>query len=301
MSSAVIDGPAQLQETLRYAFRDRELLVRALTHKSFTNERRDLPSPNNERLEFLGDTVLGFVVGDLIYRNFPNLQEGALSKIKAHLVSAATLSTKARELGLGRYLRMGTGEARSGGAEKLSLLARRIRGDRRGDLPGRRPARRGPVHPAHICPGHCRYRPRGPLVPRLQDGPAGIRTGAGPAAARLPDRRRVRPGPREGLRRRGVLGRRDVRHRKRPLETRGAAEGGEGSPRRNSAAFRISSYGAFASLARKASGPSKPTRRRSVRSFPSASRNTIVGTPRMPNRSESSETSADPVFVRSAL
>ena len=123
MSNAVADGPTQLQELLRYVFRDRDLLVRALTHKSFTNERRDLPSPNNERLEFLGDTVLGFVVGDLIYRNFPNLQEGALSKIKAHLVSAATLSTKARELGLGRYLRMGTGEARSGGAEKLSLLA----------------------------------------------------------------------------------------------------------------------------------------------------------------------------------
>jgi ribonuclease-3 len=123
--SAVVDGSTyeQLQESLGYAFRDRELLLRALTHKSFTNERRDLPSPNNERLEFLGDTVLGFVVGDLIYRNFPNLQEGALSKIKAHLVSAATLSAKSRELGLGRFLRMGTGEARSGGAEKGSLLA----------------------------------------------------------------------------------------------------------------------------------------------------------------------------------
>ena len=94
--NTVADGASQLQETLGYAFRDGDLLARALTHKSFTNERRDTPSPNNERLEFLGDTVLGFVVGDLIYRNFPNLQEGALSKIKAHLVSAATLSTKAR-------------------------------------------------------------------------------------------------------------------------------------------------------------------------------------------------------------
>src|SRR5450432_2728777 len=119
----VADDAPQLQEILGYGFRDQELLRRALTHKSFTNERREIPSPNNERLEFLGDTVLGFVIGDLIYRNFPNLQEGALSKIKAHLVSAATLSTKARALGLGRYLRMGTGEARSGGAEKLSLLA----------------------------------------------------------------------------------------------------------------------------------------------------------------------------------
>jgi ribonuclease-3 len=104
-------------------FRDPTLLERALTHRSFSNEQRDLRSPNNERLEFLGDTVLGFLIGDRIYRVFPNLQEGALSKIKAHLVSATTLATKARDLGLGRYLRMGAGEARSGGSEKLSLLA----------------------------------------------------------------------------------------------------------------------------------------------------------------------------------
>ncbi len=124
MSTAVVETPASgFQERLEYAFRDPTLLERALTHRSFSNEQRDLRSPNNERLEFLGDTVLGFVVGDLIYRTFPNLQEGALSKIKAHLVSATTLAAKGRELGLGRYLRMGAGEARSGGSEKLSLLA----------------------------------------------------------------------------------------------------------------------------------------------------------------------------------
>lgn len=123
MSSAVDDTLAVFQESLGYTFRDRGLLARALTHKSYTNERREISSSNNERLEFLGDTVLGFVVGEMIYRSFPNLQEGALSKIKAHLVSAATLSGKGRALGLGRFLRMGAGEARSGGAEKLSLLA----------------------------------------------------------------------------------------------------------------------------------------------------------------------------------
>ncbi|HXM75756.1 MAG TPA: ribonuclease III, partial [Thermoanaerobaculia bacterium] len=64
MSSALANGLGELQESIGYAFRDRNLLVRAITHKSFTNERRDLPSPNNERLEFLGDTVLGFVVGE---------------------------------------------------------------------------------------------------------------------------------------------------------------------------------------------------------------------------------------------
>jgi ribonuclease-3 len=112
-----------LSERIGHVFRDTTLLERALTHRSFSNEQRDLRSPNNERLEFLGDTVLGFLIGDLIYRVFPNLQEGALSKIKAHLVSATTLATKARDLGLGRYLRMGAGEARSGGSDKLSLLA----------------------------------------------------------------------------------------------------------------------------------------------------------------------------------
>jgi len=115
-------GP-DFQQRLGYAFRDPTLLERALTHKSFSNENREVQAPNNERLEFLGDAVLGFVIGEMIYRSFPNLQEGALSKIKAHLVSANMLSTKGRVLEIGRFLRMGAGEARSGGAEKLSLLA----------------------------------------------------------------------------------------------------------------------------------------------------------------------------------
>lgn len=123
MSSAIEETYAEFEQALGYKFRDRDLLARALTHKSYANERRETSSSHNERLEFLGDTVLGFVIGELIYRSFPNLQEGALSKIKAHLVSAATLASKGRDLGIGRYLRMGAGEARSGGAEKLSLLA----------------------------------------------------------------------------------------------------------------------------------------------------------------------------------
>ena len=118
-----IEAAADFQRQLGYTFQDLGLLERALTHKSFSNENREVRAPNNERLEFLGDAVLGFVVGELIYRSFPNLQEGALSKIKAHLVSAAMLSAKARALGIGRFLKMGAGEARSGGAEKLSLLA----------------------------------------------------------------------------------------------------------------------------------------------------------------------------------
>lgn len=123
MSAVPTEGAASFQQLLGYSFRSLDLLERALTHKSFTNENRELRSPNNERLEFLGDAVLGFVVGEMIYRSFPSLQEGALSKIKAHLVSANMLSTKARALGIGRFLKMGAGEARSGGAEKPSLLA----------------------------------------------------------------------------------------------------------------------------------------------------------------------------------
>jgi len=123
MSSASAETASEFQQRLGYSFRDSDLLARALTHKSFSNENREIRSPNNERLEFLGDAVLGFVVGEMIYRSFPNLQEGALSKIKAHLVSASMLGAKARALEMGRFLRMGAGEARSGGAEKLSLLA----------------------------------------------------------------------------------------------------------------------------------------------------------------------------------
>jgi ribonuclease III len=123
MSVVPNEATSSFQLSLGYTFRDRDLLERALTHKSYSNEIREVRSPNNERLEFLGDAVLGFVVGELIYRSFPNLQEGALSKIKAHLVSANMLAAKARGLGIGRFLRMGAGEARSGGAEKSSLLA----------------------------------------------------------------------------------------------------------------------------------------------------------------------------------
>ncbi len=123
MNGATTEAISAFQQTLGYEFRDLDMLARALTHKSFSNEIREIRPLNNERLEFLGDAVLGFVVGEMIFRAFPDLQEGALSKIKAHLVSANMLGAKGRAIGIGRFLRMGAGEARSGGAEKLSLLA----------------------------------------------------------------------------------------------------------------------------------------------------------------------------------
>jgi ribonuclease-3 len=123
MNGEAAEAVSEFEQRLGYTFQQRELLERALTHKSFSNENRENRAPNNERLEFLGDAVLGFAVGELIYRSFPGLQEGALSKIKAHLVSSNMLGAKGRAMEIGRFLRMGAGEARSGGAEKASLLA----------------------------------------------------------------------------------------------------------------------------------------------------------------------------------
>jgi ribonuclease III len=110
------------EERVGHVFRDRSLLFRALTHKSYSHEARQ-GKGDNETFEFLGDSVLGFVVGDEIFRRFPDLDEGALSKMKAWLVSAPVLAEKAREMGMGEMLLLGVGELRSGGRQKDSLLA----------------------------------------------------------------------------------------------------------------------------------------------------------------------------------
>lgn len=106
----------RLQARLGYTFRQPDLLVRALTHRSFT-------AANNERLEFLGDGVVNLCVGLLLYRRFDNLQEGRLSRLRANLVNQQPLFEIARELQLGGLMRLGEGEARSGGAERPSILA----------------------------------------------------------------------------------------------------------------------------------------------------------------------------------
>lgn len=110
------------EDRIGHTFRDRSFLYRALTHKSYSHESR-LGSGHNETYEFLGDSVLGFVVGDEIFRRFPDMDEGALSKMKAYLVSAPILARKARALGMGEMLLLGVGELRSGGRQKDSLLA----------------------------------------------------------------------------------------------------------------------------------------------------------------------------------
>ena len=114
---------SEFEHRIGYTFQSRDVLTRALTHKSYSHEARQQDIHDNETFEFLGDSVLGFVIGDLLFRRFPSLDEGALSKIKAYLVSANSLAEKARDYGMGDVIYLGVGEEKSGGRKKDSLLA----------------------------------------------------------------------------------------------------------------------------------------------------------------------------------
>ncbi len=113
----------QLEEKLGYRFRDPALLKNALTHSSYANENRAEGVPSNERLEFLGDSVLGFVTAKHLYAVQPAMPEGRMTRLRAELVCEHSLYGVARELGLGEYLRMGHGEEKNGGRERASILA----------------------------------------------------------------------------------------------------------------------------------------------------------------------------------
>jgi len=126
--SALQDTPptaaavSALEERLGYRFHDRGLLTRALTHRSYVNEHEGEGYTHNESLEFLGDAVLGFLVSARIFRRFPDLKEGELSKIKAYLVSAVNLFLLAEEIRLGEFLRLSRGEEKTGGRKKRAIL-----------------------------------------------------------------------------------------------------------------------------------------------------------------------------------
>jgi ribonuclease-3 len=117
-----LSGFAALQERIAYRFRDPLVLTQALTHRSFLNEGQK-SGEDNERLEFLGDSVIEVVVSHLLLIRFPHLTEGGLSKMRAELVREATLASLARSLQLGEVLRLGRGEEETGGREKASVLA----------------------------------------------------------------------------------------------------------------------------------------------------------------------------------
>lgn len=117
------NGLSEFEQRIGYVFGRRDLLRRALTHKSYSHEAKDDHVRHNETFEFLGDSVLGFVIGDLLFAHFPQLDEGALSKMKAFLVSAPSLARKAREYEMGEVILLGVGEEKTGGRKKDSLLA----------------------------------------------------------------------------------------------------------------------------------------------------------------------------------
>jgi len=112
-----------LEERLGYQFKNRSLLENALTHSSYANEHRDSGLSSNERLEFLGDSVLGMVVADHLYREHPQMPEGELTRTRAAMVCEGSLVEVARALDLGKYLRLGKGEDAGGGRERPSILA----------------------------------------------------------------------------------------------------------------------------------------------------------------------------------
>ena len=113
----------ELEKKIGYRFRNRRLLETALTHSSYANERRDEGCESYERLEFLGDSILGHVAADFLYRQNPPIPEGRMTRLRAELVCETSLHRIAQRLELGRYMRLGKGEERTHGRERPSILA----------------------------------------------------------------------------------------------------------------------------------------------------------------------------------
>jgi ribonuclease-3 len=112
-----------LQQAIDYRFRDRGLLEHAMTHTSRANEDVSGGVTDNESLEFLGDAILGFIIAEMLFKEFPSFDEGQKSKIKASLVSTVTLARQAERLAIGDHLLLGRGEEKTGGRHKQALLA----------------------------------------------------------------------------------------------------------------------------------------------------------------------------------
>lgn len=113
----------ELEEKLGYTFKDQELMLTALTHSSYANENREKGCRHYERLEFLGDSILGFVTAKHLYALKPELPEGKMTRLRAELVCEQSLYGVALELKLGDHMRMGHGEEKNGGRQRVSILA----------------------------------------------------------------------------------------------------------------------------------------------------------------------------------
>lgn len=116
---------SDLEKTLGYTFKNAKLLERALTHRSWAHENGggSGEEPDNETLEFVGDSVLGLVIAEHLFKANPTLEEGGLTLMKHHLVSMPTLARISARIGLGKYVRIGRGEDKTGGREKPAILA----------------------------------------------------------------------------------------------------------------------------------------------------------------------------------
>ncbi len=112
-----------LEEKIGYSFQNRELLLTAVTHSSYANERRLGTVQSYERLEFLGDSILGLAAAEYLYAYKPHLPEGSMTRLRAELVCEASLHKAALSLGLGEYMRLGRGEEHTGGRTRPSILA----------------------------------------------------------------------------------------------------------------------------------------------------------------------------------
>jgi ribonuclease-3 len=112
----------QLEKQIGVKFKNHDILLTALTHRSYANEHVDEAVSDNERLEFLGDAVLDFLTGDLLYNHFPDMPEGRLTRLRAALVRTAALAELSEQCDLGRHMRMGKGEEASGGRKRITNL-----------------------------------------------------------------------------------------------------------------------------------------------------------------------------------
>ncbi len=112
-----------LEKNLCYVFKNKDYLTEALTHSSYANENRKSGAECNERLEFLGDSILGFIVADYLYSREPKISEGQMTRLRAELVCEKSLDAVAAHLDLGKYLKLGKGEEKGGGRTRPSILA----------------------------------------------------------------------------------------------------------------------------------------------------------------------------------
>ena len=122
METRLLETPQAFAQRLGLHFNDLRLLIRALTHRSYVNEHRDALE-DNERLEFLGDAILDFVVGEWLYHHFPEMDEGALTRLRSALVCREQLAEFARQTGLDRAMLLGHGEDANGGRRRDTLLS----------------------------------------------------------------------------------------------------------------------------------------------------------------------------------